>query len=123
MKRTGCPASGPLDRTRVASLIGSDVDEIIFTAGGTESDNTAILCGALSQKEKGIGVDQNIFAIIQGGTDKEFRKMSAEQLCALTDYDGFAIGGLSVGEPNQDAIYPGRRKHRRQSQKAPQSNS
>jgi queuine tRNA-ribosyltransferase len=56
----------------------------------------------VSQKEKGIGVGQNIFAIIQGGTDKEFRKMSAEQLCALTDYDGFAIGGLSVGEANQD---------------------
>ena len=54
------------------------------------------------QQEKGIGVDQNIFAIIQGGTDKNFRKMSAEQLCALSDYDGFAIGGLSVGEPNAD---------------------
>lgn len=55
-----------------------------------------------SQQAKGIGVDQNIFAIIQGGIDKEFRKMSAEQLCALEDYDGFAIGGLSVGEANQD---------------------
>jgi queuine tRNA-ribosyltransferase len=56
----------------------------------------------MSQKEKGIGVDQNIFAIIQGGIDKEFRKMSAQQLCALTDYDGFAIGGLSVGELNNE---------------------
>ncbi|MCP4970024.1 MAG: tRNA guanosine(34) transglycosylase Tgt [Arcobacter sp.] len=56
----------------------------------------------ISQKEKGIGLEQNIFAIIQGGTDKKFRKMSAEQLCSLSDYDGFAIGGLSVGEPNQD---------------------
>jgi len=56
----------------------------------------------MSQKEKGIGVKQNIFAIIQGGTDKEFRKKSATELCALTDYDGFAIGGLSVGEANQD---------------------
>jgi queuine tRNA-ribosyltransferase len=56
----------------------------------------------LSQKEKGIGIDQNIFAIIQGGTDKNFRQLSAEQLCALTDFDGFAIGGLSVGEANQD---------------------
>ena len=55
-----------------------------------------------TQQAKGIGVHQNIFAIIQGGTDKEFRKMSAQQLCALSDYDGFAIGGLSVGEPNQD---------------------
>jgi queuine tRNA-ribosyltransferase len=56
----------------------------------------------MSQKAKGIGVDQNIFAIIQGGIDKEFRKMSAQQLCALEDYDGFAIGGLSVGEANED---------------------
>jgi queuine tRNA-ribosyltransferase len=56
----------------------------------------------MSQKAKGIGTHQNIFAIIQGGIDKEFRKMSAEQLCALTDYDGFAIGGLSVGELNNE---------------------
>lgn len=56
----------------------------------------------VTQKAKGIGIDQNIFAIIQGGTDKEFRKMSAQQLCALEDYDGYAIGGLSVGEANQD---------------------
>jgi len=54
------------------------------------------------QKEKGIGVKQNIFAIIQGGTDKEFRKKSANELCALKDYDGFAIGGLSVGETNNE---------------------
>lgn len=49
----------------------------------------------------GIGTDQNIFAIIQGGTDKEFREKSARELCAM-DFDGFAIGGLSVGEANQD---------------------
>ena len=54
----------------------------------------------MEQKAKGIGTHQNIFAIIQGGTSKEFRKLSAEQLCAMSDYDGFAIGGLSVGEPN-----------------------
>ncbi len=54
-----------------------------------------------TQQSKGIGVDQNIFAIIQGGIDKEFRTKSATELCAL-DYDGFAIGGLSVGEANRD---------------------
>ena len=56
----------------------------------------------VSQKEKGIGTNQNIFAIIQGGTDKAFRKMSAQQLCAMEEYDGFAIGGLSVGELNNE---------------------
>lgn len=54
-----------------------------------------------SQQAKGICVDQNIFAIIQGGTDKAFRKKSATELCAM-DFDGFAIGGLSVGELNQE---------------------
>ncbi|MDO9305572.1 MAG: tRNA guanosine(34) transglycosylase Tgt [Sulfuricurvum sp.] len=47
----------------------------------------------------GIGTQQNIFAIIQGGTDLAFRTQSATELCAL-DFDGFAIGGLSVGESN-----------------------
>jgi queuine tRNA-ribosyltransferase len=55
-----------------------------------------------ANQAKGIGVEQNIFAIIQGGTDKAFRTKSATELCALSDYDGFAIGGLSVGEANQD---------------------
>ncbi len=55
----------------------------------------------MSQKEKGVGVAQNIFAIIQGGVDKEFRKISASELCSLEDYDGYAIGGLSVGETNE----------------------
>ncbi len=56
----------------------------------------------VSQKQKGIGTNQNIFAIIQGGTNKKFRKKSATELCALEDYDGFAIGGLSVGELNNE---------------------
>jgi len=56
------------------------------------------------QKQKeGVGVRQNIFAIIQGGVDPEFRRISAEGLCAL-DFDGFAIGGLSVGEESR-AMY------------------
>ncbi len=44
---------------------------------------------------------QNLFAIIQGGVDKEFRTASATQLCSM-DFDGFAIGGLSVGESSED---------------------
>ena len=55
-----------------------------------------------ANQAKGIGVDQSIFAIIQGGTDKTFRTKSATELCALSDYDGFAIGGLSVGELNNE---------------------
>ncbi|KFN40756.1 MAG: queuine tRNA-ribosyltransferase [Sulfuricurvum sp. MLSB] len=56
-----------------------------------------------NNQSRGIGLNQNIFAIIQGGTDFNFRTQSAEELCAM-DFDGFAIGGLSVGEANQ-AMY------------------
>lgn len=44
----------------------------------------------------------NIFAIVQGGTDKEFREASAKDLTSLGDFDGYAIGGLAVGEPNKE---------------------
>ena len=39
-----------------------------------------------------------LFAITQGGFFKDLRRRSIEELCAH-DFDGFAIGGLSVGEP------------------------
>jgi cysteine desulfurase len=40
-------------RQQVAALIGADTDEIIFTSGGTESNNHAIMGTALTNKEKG----------------------------------------------------------------------
>ena len=50
---------------------------------------------------------QNLFAIIQGGTDKELRKRCANELADMRAkngraFDGLAIGGLSVGESADD---------------------
>ncbi|MCR3923488.1 MAG: tRNA guanosine(34) transglycosylase Tgt [Firmicutes bacterium] len=42
--------------------------------------------------------DQAIFGIVQGGMYPDLRKESAKQLVSL-DFPGYAIGGLSVGEP------------------------
>ena len=42
--------------------------------------------------------DQALFGIIQGGMYKDLRTMSAQDLISL-DFSGYAIGGLSVGEP------------------------
>ena len=42
--------------------------------------------------------DQALFGIVQGGMYKDLRTMSAQALIAL-DLPGYAIGGLSVGEP------------------------
>lgn len=41
--------------------------------------------------------NQLMFGIVQGGFFKDLRKRSAEQLCSMP-FEGFAIGGLSVGE-------------------------
>lgn len=40
-------------RQHVATLIGANVDEVIFTSGGTESDNHAIIGTALANRERG----------------------------------------------------------------------
>ncbi|HMD84206.1 MAG TPA: tRNA guanosine(34) transglycosylase Tgt [Terriglobia bacterium] len=42
-----------------------------------------------------------LFAIVQGGTDKELRRQSAEALLDL-DFEGYAVGGLAVGEPKSE---------------------
>ena len=41
---------------------------------------------------------QALFGIVQGGMDRALRKESAERTVEL-DFPGYAIGGLSVGEP------------------------
>jgi queuine tRNA-ribosyltransferase len=43
---------------------------------------------------------QSLFGIVQGGVYKDLRKQSAEELIEM-DFDGYAIGGLSVGEPKE----------------------
>jgi queuine tRNA-ribosyltransferase len=43
---------------------------------------------------------QNLFAIVQGGVDPELRRASAEALVS-EGFDGYAIGGLAVGEGHE----------------------
>ncbi|MBV8726423.1 MAG: tRNA guanosine(34) transglycosylase Tgt, partial [Candidatus Eremiobacteraeota bacterium] len=42
-----------------------------------------------------------LFAIVQGGLNERLRRRSAQEVVAL-DFDGYAIGGLSVGETRQE---------------------
>ncbi|MDZ4727939.1 MAG: tRNA guanosine(34) transglycosylase Tgt [Leptospira sp.] len=45
--------------------------------------------------------DQNLFCIVQGGTNEALRKKSLNDLQSLP-FPGIAIGGLSVGEPREE---------------------
>jgi queuine tRNA-ribosyltransferase len=43
---------------------------------------------------------QLVFGITQGASDPDLRRRSIEEITAL-DFDGYALGGLSVGEPRE----------------------
>ena len=47
--------------------------------------------------------DQGLFGIIQGGFYEDLRKKSTEDLVEL-DFPGYAIGGISVGEPKEEFL-------------------
>lgn len=55
------------------------------------------------RNEEGVGggdSPQAIFGIVQGGVHEDLRRESAEFITSLP-FDGFAVGGVSVGEPTE----------------------
>jgi queuine tRNA-ribosyltransferase len=57
----------------------------------------------MSETEPKYGYEQSLFPIVQGSTYKDLRIASSEFIASM-DCDGNAIGGLSVGEP-EDMMY------------------
>jgi queuine tRNA-ribosyltransferase len=56
---------------------------------------------AFDQTKPLYGHNQYLFGIIQGSVYKNLREDSAKDLTKI-DFDGFAVGGLAVGEPTED---------------------
>jgi queuine tRNA-ribosyltransferase len=56
------------------------------------------------EMQSGGSSPQMLFGIVQGATYEDLRVECAQRMAGL-DFDGFAIGGLSVGEP-KDLMYP-----------------
>jgi queuine tRNA-ribosyltransferase len=46
---------------------------------------------------------QLLFGIVQGGTSDDLRRASAQAVVEL-DFDGYAVGGVSVGEPEEEMM-------------------
>jgi len=89
---------------RVQEQLGSDVAmclDICLPAGAPRAELEEAVrrttLWAERQRELPRAPGQLRFAITQGGLDEELRRRSSEALVAL-DFDGYAIGGLSVGE-------------------------
>jgi queuine tRNA-ribosyltransferase len=57
---------------------------------------------AISNQESAI--DRHLlFGIVQGGTFEDLRKQSAQQIVDV-NFDGYAVGGVSVGEPEEEMM-------------------
>lgn len=101
----------PEDVVVVQQTLGSDImmplDECVqYPASFDEAENAVerTTNWALRSKKEWSKTKQGVlFAIIQGSSYKELRKRSLEELGAI-GFDGYAVGGLSVGEP-QDLMY------------------
>lgn len=95
----------PEDSIRIQQELGSDIamvlDHVIALPAAREaiidacdrSVRWAERCRRAATK-----CDQALFAIVQGGLECDLRIRCAEQLMAI-GFDGYAVGGLSVGEP------------------------
>ena len=58
---------------------------------------------ATRQREAERAPGQLVFGITQGASDRDLRSRSVQEIAAL-DFDGFALGGLSVGEPRPEMV-------------------
>jgi queuine tRNA-ribosyltransferase len=58
---------------------------------------------AARQREAPRAPGQLVFGIAQGGSDRELRTRSIQEVTAI-EFDGYALGGLSVGEPRPETL-------------------
>lgn len=91
----------------IQKVIGSDIAMIldVCTANPATHEQAAKdleLTLAWAKKSfRAKNQDQQTFAIVQGSTFKDLRIKSAKELVKF-DWDGFAVGGLAVGESEQE---------------------
>ena len=93
---------------QVQRELGSDIVMIFdectpypATREETEASMQLSLRWAERSKQAHQGNSSALFGIVQGGVYADLREQSATALSAL-GFDGFAIGGLSVGEPDDE---------------------
>ena len=94
----------------VQRSLGSDVVMIFdectpYPATHKESQDSMQLSLRWAQRSKDAHGDNTsaLFGIVQGGMYEDLREVSIDGLKAI-EFDGYAIGGLSVGEPKEDMI-------------------
>src|SRR5689334_14517283 len=99
---------GPKEAMEIQRVLGSDIAMVFddcppHTATAREVrsavERTMRWAGECREQPRGPG--QNIFGIVQGGCHPQLREECAKAIVGL-DFDGYAIGGVSVGEPEPE---------------------
>ncbi len=106
---------GPREVMTIQSNLGSDIAMVIdecppwpceydeCARAVERSQRWATACKEIATENGFLGSGHHVFGIAQGSTFDELRKQAALGLAAL-DLPGYAVGGVSVGEPEPEMI-------------------
>ncbi len=93
--------------TRLQNIIGADIAMVLDQCPPYPAEHEEVKIAvertalwAQRCKQAHARDDQALFAIVQGGVYEDLRRQSARELVEM-DFPGYAIGGLSVGEPKR----------------------
>ncbi len=103
---------GPEESMQIQKKLGSDIVMIFdectpYPADKATADQSMQLSLRWAKRSKAehenLDNKNALFGIVQGGMFEDLRRESAQALVDI-DFDGYAIGGLSVGEPKEEMI-------------------
>lgn len=98
---------GPVEAMKIQGVLGSDIamafDECIpYPATHEYAAKSIEVTSRWAQECKDHQNEgQALFAIIQGGMYKDLRRKSTDDMLNI-GFDGYAVGGVSVGEPKEE---------------------
>jgi queuine tRNA-ribosyltransferase len=101
---------GPKESMHIQRVLGSDI-AMVFDDCPPHGASAADVRGAVERtvrwarecREQPRAAGQFVFGIVQGANDAKMREHCARELVAM-DFDGYAIGGVSVGEPEPEMM-------------------
>lgn len=107
---------GPREVMTVQANLGSDIAMVLdecppwpctrdeCAAAVARSLRWAGRCRDIATDSGFLGAGHHVFGIVQGSTFADLRREAAEALAAL-DLPGYAVGGVSVGEPEPEMLH------------------
>jgi queuine tRNA-ribosyltransferase len=101
---------GPKEAMHIQKILGSDIAMVFDDCPPAKASASDLLAAvertlrwAAECRQQPRADGQQVFGIVQGGSDATLRERCARALVDL-DFDGYAIGGVSVGEPEPEML-------------------